>query len=174
MSEPTDDTTPIGSALPEPLPLADQQPVVATRVAPAAPAASHTRTILEVVGGVVAAGLIVVAGIGGFVIGNLTADSSDGPRGERLVLGGERSQGGPQFGDGQGPPGFPGQQGQGQGPGQGPGQRGGPGHGHDRGQQPGFPGMQPTVPTPPDQGLTPPVPSTPATPSAPASPSTTG
>lgn len=170
MSQPTDDTTPIGSAMPEPLPLADQQPVVAAQVAPAAPAASHTRTILEVVGGVVAVGLIVVAGIGGFVVGNLTTDSSDGPRGERLVLGGERSQGGPQFGDGQGRPGFPGQQGQGQGP----GQRGGPGHGHDRGQQPGFPGMQPTVPTLPGQGLTPSVPSTPTVPSTPASPSTTG
>ena len=42
-----------------------------------APSSGHTRTILEVIGGVVAVGLIVLAGGVGFLIGHATA-SDDG------------------------------------------------------------------------------------------------
>lgn len=124
MSQPTDDTTPLAPA--------------------AAPAPSHLRTILEVAGGVVAAGLVVVAGIGGFALGSLSSDSPDGPRAERLVLGGPRFPGGPPLFGGEG-------------------QR----HGHDRGhgQRPGMPGPQPAMPplpTAPDQGVPPSPPPSPA------------
>ncbi|MHB1066355.1 MAG: hypothetical protein ACYC2Z_02830 [Candidatus Nanopelagicales bacterium] len=155
MSEPTDDTTPSGPASPDPP--AEEQSVAAAPAAPAAAAPGHTRTILEVVGGVVAGGLIVIAGIVGFVLGNLTSDSSDGPRGDRLGLAGERPHGGPQLAGGQDRPRFPGQFGQGQGQWQ--------GHGHEGGQRPGMPGPRPTSPAVPDQGLVP---------SVPASPSPTG
>ena len=72
--EGTPDTTPT-----EALQLADQQPIApgpapATSPAAAAPGRSHTRTILEVVGGVVAAGLIVAAGAVGFAVGHVTGD----------------------------------------------------------------------------------------------------
>jgi hypothetical protein len=63
------------------VPVAEQPPAeAAVPPAPPAPAAapraggSHTRTILEVIGGVVAAGLIVVAGAVGFAVGHATAD----------------------------------------------------------------------------------------------------
>ena len=81
---------------------------------------SHTRTILEVIGGVVAAGLIVVAGVVGFAVGHWTGDGRDGRDGR-----GDRGEGYAMQGDGYGmqgerAPGMPGQQGPGQ---QGPGQR---------------------------------------------------
>ena len=72
-AEGTPDTTPT-----EALQLADQEPIAAAPAAPApSPAAhgsggSHTRTILEVIGGVVAAGLIVMAGAVGFAVGHVT------------------------------------------------------------------------------------------------------
>lgn len=72
-TEGTPDTTPT-----EALQLADQEPIAAAPAAPA-PAAttpasggSHTRTILEVIGGVVAVGLIVMAGAVGFAVGHVT------------------------------------------------------------------------------------------------------
>ena len=56
--------------------------------------ASHTRTILEVVGGVVAVGLIAVAGVTGFALGHLTSDK-DG-RGDRdghsMAMPGDRQE----------------------------------------------------------------------------------
>lgn len=130
----------------EPVQLADQQPAFAAAPATAAAApapeakASHTRTILEVVGGVVAVGLIAVAGVTGFALGHLTSDKDgrDG-RGERsesgLAMPGDRQeffmpdqedQSGPGMqGDQRGP----GMQGDQSGPGQqgGPGLQGGPG-----------------------------------------------
>jgi hypothetical protein len=130
----------------EPVQLADQQPAFAAAPATAAAApapeakASHTRTILEVVGGVVAVGLIAVAGVTGFALGHLTSDK-DG-RGDRdghsMAMPGDRQeflmpdqddQRGPGMqGDQRGPgmqgdqrgPGLPGDQG-------GPGLQGGPG-----------------------------------------------
>ena len=72
----TPDSTPT-----EALPLADQQPIAAeppayaseaTATAPLPSGGSHTRTILEVIGGVVAAGLIVAAGAVGFAVGHAT------------------------------------------------------------------------------------------------------
>lgn len=76
-AEGTPDTTPT-----EALQFADQEPVA---TAPAAPTAAgqasgggHTRTILEVIGGVVAAGLIVTAGAVGFAVGHATGDDGGG------------------------------------------------------------------------------------------------
>jgi hypothetical protein len=66
----TPDTTPT-----EALQLADQEPIAAAAVpVPAAHASggSQTRTILEVIGGVVAVGLIVMAGAVGFAVGHVT------------------------------------------------------------------------------------------------------
>jgi hypothetical protein len=72
----TPDSTPT-----EALHLADQQPLAAeppvyapqaTAAAPQAAGGNHPRTILEVIGGVVAAGLIVAAGAVGFAVGHAT------------------------------------------------------------------------------------------------------
>lgn len=124
----------------EPVQLADQQPAFAAAPATAAAApapeakASHTRTILEVVGGVVAVGLIAVAGVTGFALGHLTSDKDGrGDRGERsesgLAMPGDRQeffmpdqddQSGPGMQGDQRGPGMQGDQG-------GPGQQGGPG-----------------------------------------------
>jgi len=140
----TPDATPIPDATPtEVLQLADQQPVTPESVA--APAAhrsgGHTRTILEIVGGVVAAGLILVAAGVGFAIGHATSDgggdrvrfASDAQADQRgQGLQGQQGQQGQGFqdprgidpdgdnwtGGGQGMmpgQGLPGQQGQGQG-----------------------------------------------------------
>ena len=74
------ETTANEPIVPEPLELADQSPVVAT--APAAPAKnSSTRTILEIVGGVVAVGLIIVSGVVGFAVGHFTSNDNDRGRG---------------------------------------------------------------------------------------------
>ena len=75
--EPNPDATPTES-----LQLPDQQPVTADGPPPAAaPAVAsrgrHTRTILEVIGGVVAAVLIVVAGAAGFAVGHATGSDGD-------------------------------------------------------------------------------------------------
>jgi hypothetical protein len=134
--EGTPDATPT-----EALELADQQPVTpepaaaapaATAPAAAAPATNHTRTILEVIGGVVAAGLIVVAGVLGFAVGHATGDD-DG----RLNL----SNSGRELRDG------PAAGGQGQGrdqqmPGQGQPGQGQQGPGQQMPGQPGMPGEQ--------------------------------
>jgi hypothetical protein len=141
MSEPTGpDANPT-----EALELADQQPLSEETAAPAAPATqaapaavsapakkSHTRTILEIVGGVAAAFLIVAAGVAGFAVGH----ASSGRDGGRFEAGHSQGFDGPdasgQFGQGQQLPGqqMPGQQGQGmQGFGQMPGQM--PGQGVD-------------------------------------------
>jgi hypothetical protein len=63
----------------EALQLPDQQPSAA--MPPAAPSAGrdHTRTILEVIGGVVAVGLIMVAGAVGFLVGHATGSDPDEP-----------------------------------------------------------------------------------------------
>lgn len=155
-----DASTAADSTPTEALELADQQPVPTSTAATApaaAPAASHTRTILEVVGGVVAAGMIVVAGAVGFAVGHTTAGPDDGVRLDRAA---QPWNGGPDagapFGQGdgrQGDRGFgqrdadphaggPGREGgQGMGPGQGPGggpgqgPGGGPGHGDGFGQR---------------------------------------
>ncbi len=107
--------------------LVDQQPISV----PAAPVVQksgggHTRTILEVVGGVVAAGLILVAGVLGFAIGHVTGSDNDRGRTMSFDMRGDRS--GPDadgpVGGGLGQPGqgmMPGQPGQGMMPGQ-PGQ----------------------------------------------------
>ena len=133
----------------EPVQLADQQPAFAAAPAAAAAASepqekvSHTRTILEVVGGVVAVGLIAVAGVTGFALGHLTSDKDgrDG-RGERsesgLAMPGDRQEFFMPDQDDQSGPGMqgdqrgPGMQGDQRGPGMqgdqsGPGQQGGPG-----------------------------------------------
>ena len=65
----------------ESIELADQEPlgapVLASTAAPAAPR-NHTRTIIEVIGGVVAVGLIFVAAAGGFVAGMAVGDDRHG------------------------------------------------------------------------------------------------
>ena len=65
----------------ESIELADQEPlgapVLASAAAPAAPR-NHTRTIIEVIGGVVAVGLIFVAAAGGFVAGMAVGDDRHG------------------------------------------------------------------------------------------------
>ena len=65
----------------ESIELADQEPLSApVRESAAAPAAprNHTRTIIEVIGGVVAVGLIFVAAAGGFVAGTAVGDDRHG------------------------------------------------------------------------------------------------
>jgi hypothetical protein len=131
----------------EALELADQQPIadqpapppVATPAATTAAAApNHTRTILEIVGGVVAAGLIVVAGAAGFAVGHATSDSD---RGWRLDGSAQPWPEGPDAGGRFG-------EGDGRGAGPGGGQGFGPGRGDRGGQQPGqqFPGNGPQMP----------------------------
>lgn len=136
----------------EPVQLADQQPAFAaapaTAAAPAPEAkASNTRTILEVVGGVVAVGLIAVAGVTGFALGHLTSDKDgrDG-RGERsesgLAMPGDRQEFFMPDQDDQDGPGMqgdqrgPGMQGDQRGPGM-PGDQGGPGLQGGSGMVPG-------------------------------------
>ncbi len=104
-------------------PLADQQPWSDdagsdAEVTGAAPGRTHTRTILEIVGGVVAAGLIIVAGVGGFAAGLVVGDGdgrghddgrgfenrADGPMGQGFGKGhgdddGHQGKGGRGFGD---------------------------------------------------------------------------
>lgn len=109
-AEGTPDTTPT-----EALQLADQTPIASAPAAPASAASvspraggSHTRTILEVIGGVVAAGLIVMAGAVGFAVGHMTGDDdgrlnlSNAGRELRIPVPGA---------DGQGQPGMPGEDG---------------------------------------------------------------
>ena len=123
----TPDATPT-----EALELADQQPIgtepapepIAPTAAPAA--ANHTRTILEVVGGAVAVGLILVAGVFGFLVGHATGSDRD----DRWEMTSSRSdlQDGPDAGAPLG------------------GQQGQPGHGQrgedqDRWMMPGMPGQ---------------------------------
>lgn len=121
----TSDTTPT-----EALQLADQDPVATDSAATAtlAPAAassgSHTRTILEVIGGVVAAGLIVVAGAVGFAVGHATADDDDR---WSMTSDSRGLQDGPDAGAPMGP-------GQGQGREDGQGQLPGQGRGHEGGR----------------------------------------
>jgi hypothetical protein len=152
-AEGTPDTTPT-----EALQLADQEPLAAAPAAPApastpashASGGSHTRTILEVIGGVVAAGLIVAAGAVGFAVGHATGDDDGGrwsmTSDSRGSLNGPDA-GAPMPGQGQGQGR---ERGQGQQPGQGqgqqPGQGGGFGHhdgdgfGHRDGDGEGFMG----------------------------------
>ena len=145
----------------EPLALADQQPVAAAPrpAADGRPSGSSTRTILEVVGGVVAVGLIVMAGIVGFAVGHFT---SEGDRQGHFFNDRAMAQGGPNAGPGTGSDprdGF----GPGPGPGMMPGQgfdprgtdpdgdnwTGGQGRGMMPGQgAPSGPGTLPTTPQP--------------------------
>ncbi len=141
-TEGTPDTTPT-----EALQLADQEPIAAAAApAPAAHASggSHTRTILEVIGGVVAVGLIVMAGAVGFAVGHVTGGDdgrlnlSNAGRELRVPMpGGE--------GQGQGRQGMPGELAPGEQryfeaePGQ-PGEDGFGGRGHQDGDSDGFMG----------------------------------
>ena len=116
MSETTGpEVNPDPTRVTEPLQLADQsplEPVTKTVVEKK----NHTRTILEVVGGVVAAGLIVVAAAAGFGLGRLTSNDNHGFERGMNVAGGQgfdhRGQGNDQDQQGQGQQGFgmPGQQ----------------------------------------------------------------
>ena len=109
----------------EALQLADQQPVTvdpSDQPRGQEPRTNHTRTVLEVVGGVVAVGMILVAGAVGFVVGHATSDGD--VRMDRAV---QQWDNGPEAGG----PGM----GQGQ-RGQGPGERGPQGFGQgDRREQ---------------------------------------
>jgi hypothetical protein len=105
-TEGTPDTTPT-----EALPLADREPIAAAPApAAAAPASGggRTRTILEVIGGVVAVGLILMAGAVGFAVGHVTGGDdgrlnlSNAGRELRIPMPG---------GEGQGRPGRPGEDG---------------------------------------------------------------
>lgn len=128
-AEGTPDTTPT-----EALQLADQEPIAAAPAVPApSPASqgsggSHTRTILEVIGGVVAVGLIVMAGAVGFAVGHVTGGDdgrlnlSNAGRELRVPMPGGEGQG-----RGEGQPGMPGQDGFG-------------GRGHQDGDSDGFMG----------------------------------
>jgi hypothetical protein len=126
---PTPEPTPVT----EPLHLADQRPVnpTADLASPSpAPKANHTRTILEVVGAVVAVFLILGAGTVGFVAGHATSNdrgdrfhsAMNGPNGP--LAGGQGQRGDQGFGQGGGMMGGQGF-GQGFGPGQGGGMMGG-------------------------------------------------
>ncbi len=102
----------------EALQLADQQPVAADEPTVASPPVgsaavpasasatshpNHTRTILEVVGGVVAAGMIVVAGAVGFAVGHATGGDGDDWRMDRSAQQwGEGPEAGGPVGPGQG------------------------------------------------------------------------
>lgn len=143
-----DDMNPQDSSVTEPLELADQGPTPVASATPeqapvvpvAAPArSSSTRTILEIVGGVVAACLIVAAGVVGFAAGVVTSGGdhdggpgySQGHNDDDLALGGQdgqRGQGG-QFGQ-QGPGDMMGGDQFGQGGQQGPGDMMGGRDGH--------------------------------------------
>ncbi len=74
----------------EPLQLADQQPVdTAPAPEPAAAASAGSKhTVLAVVGGALAVGLLALVGVLGFAIGHVTADGRDGDRltGDRLAV----------------------------------------------------------------------------------------
>jgi len=89
------------SAPTDALQLADQQPVTVESSGGNASRPDHTRTILEVVGGVVAAGMILVAGALGFIIGHATG--GDDVRMDRVTQpwNGGPEAGGPGFGPGQ-------------------------------------------------------------------------
>ena len=143
----SDSTTPSDSPDATPtqaLQLGDQQPVAPPPAAAATPArGGHTRTILEVVGGVVAIGLIFVAGAVGFLVGHATGSQDDGPWRMMGSNGDVRQYGGP---DAEGPFGGPpglgtergdGRRGPGQGFGQGPGQGQGFGQGEGDWMMPG-------------------------------------
>ena len=117
MSDMTTPPDPNPAPVTEPLQLTDQAPVAAAAPEPVAKT-SHTRTILEVVGVVVAFFLILGAGTAGFVVGHAT--SNGGKHGRVAVF---------QQGDG----GMMG--GQGKGDGRGNGQRGFGGPGMMGGQQ---------------------------------------
>lgn len=80
--------------------LTDEQPAVA--VVPVAAKTSHTRTILEIVVGVVAVGLILFSGAAGFVLGHVTAEHDGRGDGGRILERGQDSQGGPMFRGGPG------------------------------------------------------------------------
>jgi hypothetical protein len=153
---------PISTPVTEPLQLADQSPVPPSVERPTS--GSHTRTILEVVGGVVAVAFIVAAAGLGFALGHVTADHGRGDHRDRGFSMGAPSTDGQRshIQPGQGQQGF-GQQGLGQ-PGFGQGQGGLPGQGVDpRGIDPdgdnwtgggmmGGPGQQgQSVPTTPAQ-----------------------
>lgn len=150
------DATPTVS---QPVHLADQQPLTpAPAPVVVADKRSHTRTILEVVGGVVAVGLIFVSGAAGFVLGHVTArDDGRGDRGHMMLridseggngaLGGRAMPGRPDFQGGQGLQGGEDFQG-------GQDFRGGPGPDSDQGGLPSFPG-QDSAPVLPEQGTAP-------------------
>ena len=91
----------------EPLQLADQRPVDAaatpSATQPVPAKASHTRTILEVVGAVVAVFLILSAGTVGFVAGHATSSANRGDHFRSSASGqGGGMMGGQGFGQGGG------------------------------------------------------------------------
>jgi hypothetical protein len=136
MSETTDPGQTPDATPTESLQLADQRPVAAAAppVSTTSSGRGHTRTILEVVGGVVAVGLILLAGVVGFAVGHVTGTDRDGHGGmNSFSAGGGQDRpdaGGPMGPQGQG---FQGPQGQGF---QGPQGQGFPGPGMMPGQDP--------------------------------------
>lgn len=97
------DTTPTVS---QAVSLPEQQPVAAAPVV-VAEKKSHTRTILEVVGAVVAVGLIFMSGAAGFVLGHVTAKHDGRGDGSRMMLRIDRDDAGSGFERGQGMPSGP-------------------------------------------------------------------
>lgn len=85
--------------------LPDQQPVTPAPVT-VAEKTSHTRTILEIVGGVVAVGLIFFSGAAGFVLGHVTANHDKRELGGNMMLRIERGQDWQRAPDLQGGPGL--------------------------------------------------------------------
>ena len=95
MSDMTTPPDPNPAPVTEPLQLTDQAPVAAAAPEPVAKT-SHTRTILEVVGVVVAFFLILGAGTAGFVVGHATSNGGKHGRvavfqqGDGGMMGGQR------------------------------------------------------------------------------------
>ena len=127
--------------------LPEQQPVTPAPVV-VADRKSHTRTILEVVGGVVAVGLIFVSGAAGFVLGHVTAQHDGRGDGSRMMLSIDRDDArGPGVERGQGMPDGPRLQSR-------PDMQGRP----DMEGGPGLQGMPDSAPDLPQQGTAPSVP----------------
>ncbi len=88
----------------EPLQLADQQPVDTAPAAAAAASTSSKHTVLAVVGGALAVGLIAIVGVLGFAIGHFTSDNRGDDRlaSDRTAVQNDTEAGGPLGGQGQG------------------------------------------------------------------------
>ena len=85
---------------------AEHPNVIEATPAVSQPKPSHTRAILEIVGGVVAVGLIFFSGAAGFVLGHVTANHDGREQGGNMMLRMERGQDGQRAPDLQGGPGL--------------------------------------------------------------------